>query len=79
MGKLTMKNRDISANIALVNWWLALNINIFPKSPKKSLTVMFSSSAVCYTDFWEAYYSIVPSKIHKSFDKMPVRSIVLKG
>lgn len=34
-----------------------------------SLPPVYRQCAVCYTDFWESYQNVLPSKRHKSVDK----------
>lgn len=35
----------------------------------KSLPAVYRQCAVCYTDFWEAYETVIPQKRHRSVGK----------
>jgi len=52
-------------------WWLCAEIGVVnqPKNFGASLPGVYRQCAVAYTDFWESYKTVIPSKRHRPVGK----------
>lgn len=48
---------------------LAIVVNKEPEELWKSLPSIYRQCAVCYTDFWAAYASVIPNNRHRAVNK----------
>ncbi|MDC0834344.1 IS1 family transposase [Geitlerinema sp. CS-897] len=44
----------------------------------ESLPPVYRQCATCYTDLWESYQTVLPSKRHKAVEKNSKKTVILK-
>lgn len=89
-----MKCGHLSVTSRNIQWiWLALDadtreiMGVFigdrsrqsAKQLWQSLPAVYRQCAICYTDFWEAYEQVLPSKRHRAVWRIWATPVILNG